>query len=75
MNVKLIATCTAFGLLALTWFAVLVVGVFFEPSRAAWLGIVTAAAIATEVAIWVGASIAGIALFARVREKLRLRRS
>ena len=71
-NKKLIAAA-AIGLLVATWAIVLVIGLFFEPSLALWLGIVTAAALATEAALWVGAAFAGIALFAKVRARLRLR--
>lgn len=72
-NKKAIAAIAAVALLVLTWSAVLIVGVFFEPDLALWVGIVTAAAIATEAALWVGAGIAGIALFQRIRDRLRLR--
>jgi hypothetical protein len=75
MNVKRIAAFAAFGLLAATWLTVVVVGAFFEPSKAVWIAIVTAAAIATEVALWLGATIAGITLFEKLRARLRLRRS
>jgi hypothetical protein len=64
---KVIAALAAVALLVLTWAAVLIVGLFFKPSLAVWFGIVTAAAIATEVALWVGAAIAGIALFQHIR--------
>jgi hypothetical protein len=75
MNVKRLAACAAVALLGITWLAVLVIGLFFEPSKAAWFAIVTAAAIATEVAFWLGATIAGITVFAKLRARLRLRRT
>ena len=71
---KAIAAVAAIVLLILTWGAVLIVGIFFEPSLALWAGIVTAAALATEGALWIGAGIAGIAVFQRIRNRLRFRR-
>lgn len=70
---RTIAAAIAVGLLVLTWTGVLIVGFLFRPSLAVWVGIVTAAAIATEIALWVGAGIAGIALFQKVRNRIRLR--
>ena len=75
LSKKAIAAIAAVVLLIITWSTVLVVGFFFRPSLALWFGIVTAAAIATEIALWVGAGIAGIAVFQRIRERLRLRSS
>jgi len=73
LSKKAIAAVAAVALLTVTWAAVLIVGFFFRPSLTLWVGIVTAAAIATEVALWVGAGIAGIAIFQRIRNRLRLR--
>lgn len=72
-NRKTVAALSAVGLLMLTWSAVLVVGFLFRPSLNVWIGIVTAAAIATEIALWIGAGIAGIALFKRVRNRIWMR--
>jgi hypothetical protein len=72
-NKKAIAAIAAIALLVITWSIVLVVGVFFRPSLPVWVAIVTAAALATEAALWIGAGIAGITLFQKVRNRLRLR--
>lgn len=74
-NMKKLAGIAAIGLLAVTWGAMLVIGLFFEPSTTTWVAIVTAAALATEIAMWIGASIAGITVFQKIRDRLRLRRS
>jgi hypothetical protein len=74
MNVKRVAAVAAIALLAATWLAVIVVGTFFEPSKAVWFAIVSAAAIATEAALWLGATIAGITLFGKLRARLWFRR-
>jgi hypothetical protein len=68
----------AFALLAfvvLAWIGVAASLWLLEPSLAQWTLIVTAAALASEGAIWVGAVLLGIEAFARLRAKFRLRRS
>ncbi len=72
-NKKTIAAVAAVALLVLTWSVVLIVGFFFRPSLTVWIGIVTAAALATEAALWIGAGIAGITLFQKIRNRVRLR--
>lgn len=61
------------ALLVVTWTAVLAIGFIVRPSLPVWFGIVTAAAIVSEIALWIGAAVAGIALFQKVRDRLRLR--
>lgn len=70
---KLIAA----GLLALVvlaWAGAALSLVLFEPSLAQWTIIVTVCAVATEVAMWVGAVLLGIEAIGRLRAKLRFRR-
>ena len=61
------------ALLIVTWGVVLAVGFIVRPSLPVWLGIVAAAAILSEIALWIGTAVAGIALFQKVRDRLRLR--
>jgi hypothetical protein len=60
---------------ALVWIGVAASLLLLEPSLAQWTLIVTAAALASEGAMWVGAVLLGIEAIARLRAKFRLRRS
>ena len=71
---KLIAA----GLLAfvvLVWVGVAAAFVLLEPNLAQWTMIVTAAAVASEAAMWVGAVLLGIEAIQRLRARMRFRRA
>lgn len=68
----------AAGLLALVvlvWAGAALSLVLFAPSLAQWTIIVTVCAVATEVALWVGAVMLGIAAIGRLRARLRFKRA
>jgi len=68
----------AFGLLgfvALVWAGAAASLVLLEPTIAQWALIVTAAALATEAALWIGAVLLGIEAIRRLRARLWLKRS
>lgn len=52
------------------WGALGVAYFFFEPSRALWIGLVTAAAISLEGFFWVAAGVLGWSIFAKRRATL-----
>ena len=70
---KAMIAAGAIALLVVTWTVVLTIGFVVRPSLPVWVGIVTAAAILSEVALWIGAAVAGVAVFQKVRDRLRLR--
>lgn len=59
---------------ALVWASAFLALKLFEPSVAQWTLIVTAAAIATEVAMWAGVALLGWTALDRFRVWKRLRR-
>jgi hypothetical protein len=63
------------GLVALVWAGAAAALALFEPSIAQWTLIVTAAALATEGAMWVGAVLLGIEAIRRLRARIWLRRA
>ncbi len=73
-NKKLIAVALL-GLVVLVWAGAAAALFLFEPSIAQWTLIVTAAALATEGAMWVGAVLLGIEAIRRVRSRLWMRRA
>ena len=62
------------GLVVLVWAGAAASLVLFEPTIAQWTLIVTAAALATEAALWIGAVLLGIEAIQRLRARLRLKR-
>ena len=70
---KLLIGLAALTLVVLAWTAVLLTYVLFDPTLAQWTLVVTIAAIATEVAAWVGAAILGITALQRCSAWFRLR--
>ncbi|MEZ0244378.1 MAG: hypothetical protein ACAH11_13455 [Sphingomonas sp.] len=62
------------AILVLAWAGAAAAWYLLDPGLAQWTLIVTAVALVTEVTLWVGAALLGIAAFARVRGWLRLRR-
>ena len=73
-NRKLLIGLGAFGVAVLAWLGAAAAWFFFDPSLAQWTMIVTVAALATELALWVGAAVLGITALQRVRNWMRLRR-
>jgi len=71
---KLIAA-GAIALVALAWLGVGAALLFFEPTLAQWTLIVTAAAVATEAAMWIGAVLLGIEAIGRLRARLRFKKA
>lgn len=73
-RMKLWAGLAIMAFVLLVWVAVMLVYILRHPTLAEWTLIVTAAAVATEVAVWVGAAILGISALQRVWGWIRLRR-
>lgn len=63
------------GLVVTVWTAAAAALVLLEPTLAQWTLIVTAAALATEGAMWVGAVLLGIEAIRRLRARIWLRRA
>ncbi len=63
------------GLVVAVWTAAAAAFFLLEPSLAQWTLIVTAAALATEGAMWVGAVLLGIEAIRRLRARIWLRRA
>lgn len=62
------------GLLVLPWIGVAIVWLLFEPTAAHWVLVITAAAVATEIGLYVGAALLGLSAFERIRNRLHLGR-
>jgi hypothetical protein len=63
------------GLVATVWAAAVTALFLLEPTLAQWTMIVTAAALATEGAMWIGAVLLGIEAIRRLRARIWLRRA
>ena len=70
---KLIAA-GAIALVVLAWLGAGAAFLIFEPTLAQWTLIVTAAALATEAALWIGAVLLGIEAIGRLRARLRFKK-
>ena len=64
---RFILAAAAVILVVCAWLGVAAVALFFEPTTAQWVAAVTAAAVITEGALYVGAALLGITLFKRIR--------
>ena len=71
---KLIAA-GVIALVVLAWLGVGAALMFLEPTLAQWTLIVTAAAVATEAALWIGAVLLGIEAIGRLRARLRFKKA
>lgn len=74
-GMKLLIGLAALALVLVAWTGVALAYFLFDPTLAQWTVIVTIAAVATEVAVWIGAAILGISALQRLRRWTRLRRS
>lgn len=68
MKMKWIVLSLTGAVVVATWAAAAIAYVFFEPSLAAWTGLVTAAALSLEGFFWVGAGVLGWSFLAKRRE-------
>ena len=68
---RLLLAASALALLVCGWAAVAVGALVYEPSGTQWVMIVTFAAVATEVALYIGAALLGIEALQRARNWLR----
>jgi hypothetical protein len=69
------AVAALVALVVFSWTGVAAAALLFELTTRQWVVAVAAAAVVTEVALYVGAVVLGIAVLQRVRSRLRLRRS
>ncbi len=70
MKTKWIILSLAGAAVIATWGAAATAYFFFEPSRALWIGLVTAGALSLEAFLWVGAGVLGWSFLAGRRAKL-----
>ena len=63
------------GVVALAWAGAFLALVLYKPDIAQWTLIVTAAAVVTEVAMWMGVALLGITALDKLRIWTRLRRA
>ena len=68
------AVALLLAVIALSWAAVGAAALFLDLTSRQWILAVAAAAVATEVALYIGAVFLGLAVFQRIRSRLRLRR-
>ena len=71
---RLLSGLVLLALVLLVWAGVFLSWALFDASLAQWTLIVTAAAVATEVAIWIGAALLGFTALQRFSAWRRLRR-
>lgn len=69
---KLFAGIAALALVTTAWLGAFFAWLLLDPGLAQWTLIVTIAAIATEIALWIGAVVLGITAIQRLRERFRL---
>ena len=72
---KLLIGAGLVGLVVLAWTGALIALLLFKPSLAQWTLIVTAAAIVSEIAMWIGVALLGLTMLDRFRIWSRLRGS
>lgn len=70
---KIAAIAAGIAIVALAWIGVIVAATMFDVSRETKLVLVLGAALLTEVVLWVGGALLGIAAFQKVRGWMRLR--
>lgn len=70
MKARWIILSLAIAAVIAIWSAIAVAYFFFEPSRALWIGMVTAGAIALEALLWVSAGVLGWSFLAGRRAML-----
>lgn len=70
---KLIFGAFLLGIVVLAWAGALVAFLLFDPTLAQWTLIVTAAAIVSEIAMWIGVALLGFTALNRFRIWARLR--
>lgn len=70
---KLLIGAGLLGLVVLAWTGALLAFLLLEPTLAQWTLIVTAAAIVSEVAMWIGVALLGLTALDRFRIWTRLR--
>ena len=72
---KLLIGAGLLGIVVLAWTGALLAFLLLEPTLAQWTAIVTAAAIVTEVALWIGVALLGLTALNRFRIWNLLRRT
>ena len=72
---KLLIGAGLVGIVILAWTGALVAFLLIKPTLAQWTLIVTAAAIVSEVAMWIGVALVGLTAFERFRIWSRLRKT
>jgi len=72
---KLLFGALLVGIVVLAWTGALLAFLLLQPTLAQWTLIVTAAAIVSEVALWIGVALLGLTAFNRFRIWARLRRA
>jgi uncharacterized membrane protein len=70
---KLLIGACLLGLVVLVWAGALLALLLVRPTLAQWTLIVTAAALVTEVAMWIGVALLGLTALNRFRIWARLR--
>lgn len=70
MKIKWLILGLAGLILIGAWSAVVITKLFFDPSMAQWVGVVTVAAFATEGFLWVAAGVFGFSFLAKRRAML-----
>lgn len=72
---KVLIGALLLGLVVLAWTCVFLVWLLFSPTLTQWTLAVTAAAIVSEVAMWIGVALLGITALDRFRIWTRLRKT
>ena len=72
---KVLIGALLLGLVVLAWTGVFLVWLLSSPTLAQWTLAVTAAAIVSEVSMWIGVALLGITALDRFRIWTRLRRT
>lgn len=72
---KLLIGAGLVGLVILVWAGAFLALILFKPNLAQWTLIVTAAAIVSEIAMWIGVALLGLTALNRFRIWTRLRGS
>lgn len=72
---KVLIGALLLGLVVLAWTGVFLVWLLFSPTLTQWTLAVTAAAIVSEVAMWIGVALVGITALDRFRIWTRLRKT
>lgn len=70
---KLLVGAALVGLVVLAWTGPLLAFLLLDPTLAQWTLIVTAAAIVSEIALWIGVALLGLTALDRFRIWARLR--